>query len=153
MRLKPVITVTEDITLITLQNCPADIRFISNVFEQIARQGINVDMISITPPQGAYTSLSFTINDELLGGILEYTSSLREQAGDVKAIVSSGNCKISILDDEMENEPGVAAAVFAAAATVNTDIRIITTSEVQISLLVTKADVDAALEAIRAVFR
>ena len=47
----------------------------------------------------------------------------------------------------------IGKAVFAAAATVNTDIRIITTSEVQISLLVTKADVDAALEAIRAVFR
>lgn len=153
MRLMPIITVTEDITLITLQNCPADIRFIDSVFEQIAKNGINVDMISITPPQGSCTNLSFTVNDELLGEILEYTASLREQAREVKAIVSSGNCKISIRDEEMENEPGVAAAVFAAVAAVNADIRIITTSEIQISLLITKADANIAAKAIRTVFR
>ncbi|MBQ8135764.1 MAG: hypothetical protein IJ192_15415 [Clostridia bacterium] len=140
--MKPEITVYEDVTLITLQNIPADISFIAEVFDKIAGMGVDVDMISLSPVQGERTSLSFTIKDEDLVKILSYTSKLDD--GSVKSIVSSGNCKISVNDDAMENCPGVAAKVFALAAQAKTEIRLITTSESQISLLVTKSDFDSA---------
>ena len=88
------------------------------------------------------TALSFTIKDEDLVKILSYTSKLDD--GSVKSIVSSGNNKISVNDETMENCPGVAAKVFALAAQAKTEIRLITTSESQISLLVTKSDFDSA---------
>lgn len=140
--MKPEITVYEDVTLITLQNIPADISFIAVVFDKIAGMGVDVDMISLSPVQGERTALSFTIKDEDLVKILSYTSKLDD--GSVKSIVSSGNCKISVNDDAMENCPGVAAKVFALAAQAKTEIRLITTSESQISLLVTKSDFDSA---------
>ena len=140
--MKPEITVYEDVTLITLQNIPADISFIAEVFDKIAGMGVDVDMISLSPVQGERTALSFTIKDEDLVKILSYTSKLDD--GSVKSIVSSGNCKISVNDDAMENCPGVAAKVFALAAQAKTEIRLITTSESQISLLVTKSDFDSA---------
>lgn len=143
------ITSSDEITLITLQNCPADIDYIARIFENIAQDSINVDMISLAPPQGTCSSISFTISDDDLGKILEFTSSLREELTDIKPVVSSGNCKISVYDEHMRNNPGMAATVFKAISSVNTDIRIITTSEVEISLLVTKADADAALNAIK----
>jgi aspartate kinase len=133
-----------DITLITLQNCPSDILFISGIFDRISEIGINVDMISLAPAHGALTSLSFTISDADLGKILAYTSDLHDRFN-IKTIVSSGNCKISVYDPQMKNAPGIAAKVFNAAAAVQTDIRIITTSEVEISLLVTEADFNEAL--------
>lgn len=145
--MKPTITVSDDITLITLQNIPADISFIAEVFEKIAEIGIDVDMISLSPVQSSRTSLSFTIKDDDLVNILSYTSKLDD--GSVKSIVSSGNCKISVNDDAMENCPGVAAKVFARAAKANTEIRLITTSESQISMLVTKSDFDAAFASIQ----
>ena len=49
----------------------------------------------------------------------------------------------------MENCPGVAAKIFRCAADVGTDIRLITTSESQISLLITKSDFDSAYSAIQ----
>lgn len=103
-------------------------------------------MISLAPAHGAFTSLSFTIADDDLGRILEYTSELQERHN-IKMIVSSGNCKISVYDPHMKNTSGVAAKVFAAAADVSTDVRIITTSEVEISLLVTQADFNETLDA------
>lgn len=145
--MKPIITVCDDITLITLQNIPADINFITEVFEKIAELGIDVDMISLSPVQSSLTSLSFTVKDDDLVKILSYTSKLND--GTIKPIVSSGNCKISINDAGMENCPGVAAKVFRRAASVNTDIRLITTSEAQISLLVTKSDFDSAFAAVQ----
>lgn len=66
--------------------------------------------------------------------------------------MSSGNCKISIFGEEMRGTPGVAAKVFSAVSKVKADIRMITTSEVDISLLVVKADADMTVDAIREIF-
>ncbi len=145
--MKPTIIVNDDITLVTLQNIPADMEFVTEVFEKIAEMGVDVDMISLSPVQGSMTGLSFTIKDEELVKILSYTSKLNN--GTIKPIVSSGNCKISVNDPDMENNPGVAAKVFRRAASVHTDIRLITTSESQISMLVTKSDFDSAFNAIQ----
>ena len=140
------VTSSSEITLVTLQKCPADISFLSGIFQKISELGVNIDMISLAPAHGAFTSLSFTIADDDLGRILEYTSELQERHN-IKMIVSSGNCKISVYDPHMKNTSGVAAKVFAAAADVSTDVRIITTSEVEISLLVTPADFNETLDA------
>lgn len=137
-----------EITLVTLQNCPATPDFTAKVFANIGQLGVNVDMISITPSHGVTTSISFTIDDNDLGKLLRYTSTLHEKAK-VSTLVSSGNNIITVHDSGMIDAPGVAAKVFAATASVHTDLRIVTTSEVDISLLVTDADFNPTLEALQ----
>lgn len=146
------ISSSSEITLITLQNCSANISFICELFEKIAALEVNVDMISLSPTQGAFTSLSFTIADEDLGKMLQFTSELQSRH-EIKMIVSSGNSKITVCDQRMKNTPGIAAAVFAAAARVSTDVRIITTSDDEVSLLVTFADYPETLTAIEQAMR
>jgi aspartate kinase len=148
MAISPKITTENDITLITLQNCPPELSFVSDVFQKIGQFGVDVDMISLAPSQGSNTSISFTISDFDLDKILSFTSRLHDTIN-VKAIVSSGNCKISVYDPNMVNAPGIAAQVFAAAASANSDIRVITTSEVDISLLVTAADYPETMKALQ----
>ena len=152
MDLSPTITTSSDITLVTLQNCPSELKFISEVFQRIGASGVDVDMISLAPTQGAYTSVSFTIPDNDLDKIFNVTSELHDSAK-IKVIVSSGNCKISAYDQRMKNAPGFAAEVFSAAAGADADIRLITTSEVDISLLVTAADFQDTLKALQEKFR
>ena len=106
-----VISTVDNITLVTLQDCPANAVSIAKVFDEISQCGINIDMISMAPTHGATTGLSFTIADEDLTGI--------------------------------------AAQVFNAISGTDADIRLITTSEVEISLLVTEADFDTVLGAIQ----
>ncbi|MDP4119962.1 MAG: hypothetical protein Q8876_02780 [Bacillota bacterium] len=139
--MNPRITVNENITLITLHNIPSEITYISDIFEDIAKLNVDVDMISMSPVQSDLTSLSFTINDDDLTKLLE--NSVFQ-----KPIVSSGNRIISIFDSAMSGTPGFAAKVFKAASSANADIRIITTSEVQISILTTEADYDETYKAI-----
>lgn len=148
MNLSPTITTATDITLITLQKCPSELRFIANIFQKIETLDVDVDMISLAPTQGAYTSVSFTISDQNLDKILSFTSDLRNQS-QISAIVSSGNCKISVYDSGMINTPGIAAEVFDIASSVHTDVRLITTSEVDISLLITAADFHETLDALQ----
>ena len=151
MALSPKVTTENDITLVTLQNCPPELNFIADVFKKIGELGVDVDMISLTPSQGSNTSVSFTIADVDLDKILSFTSELRDVVK-VKAIVSSGNCKVSVYDPNMVNAPGLAAQVFSAAAFAGADIRIITTSEVDISLLVTTADSPETVKALQEKF-
>ena len=147
MSQRATVTTTDGITLITMPNVPADIDFVAKIFENIASLGINVDM---TPPQGANIDLSFTISDDDLGKLLAYNAERRSKGeSSIQPVVSSGNCQISVCDEAMETTPGMAAKVFRAAAKASADIRIITTSEVQITLLVTQADFDAVYEEIK----
>ena len=146
------ITLKDDVTLISLQDSPADIALVSQIFQMISDAGIDVDMISQTPSHGSIPSRSFTVSGEDFGKVLGISTKLRELNPELKLNVSSGNCKISIFGDAMRGTPGVAAKVFSAVSKVNADIRMITTSEVDISLLVVKADADVTVDAIREIF-
>ncbi len=143
-----VISTVDNITLVTLQGFPANADSIAKIFNAISEYGINIDMISMAPTHGAYTGLSFTISDSDLIDILAFTSALKKESK-VNVIVSSVNHKISVYDPAMKNTPGIAAQVFTAIQDTDADIRLITTSEVEISLLVTEADFDTVYNALK----
>lgn len=147
MKTEPYVSITDNITLVTIPNIPCDTEFFYYVFNAIAELDINVDMISITPPQSSIVNLSFTINDDDLGKLLKFNKLLADKH--LKPIISSNNRKINIYDEVMKNCPGMASKVFKAVSDIGIDIRIVTTSEVQISFLVTEACSDKAVEAIK----
>ena len=149
MSASTVISTVDNITLVTLVGFPAQVGSIASIFDAISQYNINIDMISMAPTHGAFTGLSFTISDNDLVDVLAFTSKLKQET-QVKVIVSSVNHKISVYDPAMKNTPGVAAKVFAAVASTKADLRLITTSEVEISLLVTEADFDTVLAAVEA---
>lgn len=144
-KFNPVIKTCEDVTLIKLMNVPSDMVFIGEVFGKIAELSVDVNMISLSENSNR-SVLAFTVKDDDFIKTVEYTSKLKD--GSVKSIVSSGNCIISIVDVAMENVPGVAARVFKTLAEANVQIMLITTSESQISVLVTRADFDDAVDSL-----
>ena len=143
------ISVCFDVSLVTFHNAPADINFMSFIFDTLAKNSINVDMSAQAAPISAHTSISFTISDDDVGKVLNLIPSLREYSPDIKAVVSSGNSKISVYGEFMRDQYGVAAKVFKAASSVGADIRLVTTSEVDISLLITKDQENAVEQAIK----
>lgn len=143
------VTVTQEVSLVLLNKAPSDLCFISSVFEALAAADINIDMISQSPPQGTASSLSFTIADSDLGKTIEIISQLREVYPQLRSAVSSGNYKVLVSSDQMRDMPGVAYMVFRAVASLHTDIRMITTSEVDISLLITQPDSETVVQAIQ----
>ena len=138
---------TENVTLITLNN--SELCFVSSVLELLSGAGVNIDMFAQTPPQGKRSTFSFTVADDSLGKALEAIADIREAHPDIKPIVSSGNCKLLVSCDRMRNTPGFAARLLKAAADARVDARPITTSEIDISILVTSADRPVAESALR----
>ena len=105
MSASTVISTVDNITLITLQDFPANVVSLAKIFDSISQYGINIDMISMAPTHGATTGLSFTISDEDMIDILGFTSKLKRET-DIDVIVSSVNHKISVYDPLMRNTPG-----------------------------------------------
>lgn len=149
MKLVDNIYITEDVTLFSLYDAPADISHMAEVFKLIADAGIDVDMISQFPLSGANSGFSFTVSDKDFVSVLAIASELRNRSPKTKISVSSGNCKITVSGEAMRGTPGVSAGVFKAVASVDADVRMITTSEIEIAMLVVKSDVDDVVEAIK----
>ena len=152
MKLVDNIFITEDVTLFSLYDAPADISHMAEVFKLIADAGIDVDMISQFPLSGASSGFSFTVNDKDFVAVLSIASELRARSPKTKISVSSGNCKITVSGEEMRGTPGVSARVFKAVSSVDADVRMITTSEIEIAMLIVKSDVDDVIEAINKEF-
>ncbi len=153
MKIIETVSVCDDITLISISNFSSDIAHISKVFNMISEAGINVDMISQLPPSGANSAFSFTVSDDDFICVLAICSELRKQNPDIKISVSSGNSKVSVFGAPMREAAGVAAKVFTAAANAQADVRMITTSETDISLLVVKTDAENVVNAIENEFK
>lgn len=152
MKLVDNIFVTEDVTLFSLCDSPANISHMAEVFKMIADAGIDVDMISQFPLSGSSSGFSFTVSDKDFVPVLSIASELRSRSPKTKISVSSGNSKITVSGEAMRGTPGVSAGIFKAAANVDADVRMITTSEIEISMLVVNSDVDNVVEAIRKEF-
>jgi len=152
MKLVDNIFITEDVTLFSLCDSPADISQMAEVFKMIAEAGIDVDMISQFPLSGSSSGFSFTVSDKDFVSVLSIASELRNRSPKTKISISSGNCKITVSGEAMRGTPGVSAGIFKAAASVDADVRMITTSEIEIAMLVVKSDVDDVVDAIKKEF-
>lgn len=130
------ITHTSDVTLITLSSLPCDSRAVAAVLTALAERGVNVDMISQTAPQGGTIRLSFTISDGSLAQALAVLAEVRRENPAISPEILPGNGKIAFYDQNMVQTPGVAAKVFSLLSQAGIQVMLITTSEVDISILV-----------------
>lgn len=139
--------VGEDIALVTFNKIENDFTKVANVFEEFSKKKIDIDMISQAAPQGDTVSISFTMNDSDIGKVFEIIKTLS-----VKPLVSTGNCKIQLYGEEMPGHSGIASRAFSAVAKAGCQVMMITTSEVDISLLVTKEHFTDAVNALESEF-
>lgn len=146
------ITVTEDVALITFENMVSDAKAISLIFESFAGADINVDMISQTAPYRNHISLSFTVSNSDFSKALKVFTSLRETSVGVKPLINTSNTKLSLYGKEMAEIPGVASKAFSAVSEAAGQISLITTSEFDISLLVSNEYAQTALQALNKTF-
>ncbi|MCD7880771.1 MAG: ACT domain-containing protein [Clostridiales bacterium] len=134
-----------DVTLITLSSLPSDSRTVASVLTALSDNGVNVDMISQTAPQGGSIRLSFTISDASLAIALSVLAKLRQENPAISPEILPGNCKLAFYDENMVQTPGVAAKLFALLSQADIQVMLITTSEVDISILVNGHNLSDAL--------
>lgn len=145
------ITVTEDVALVTFRRVPNDLGVLASIFTQLAGAKVNLDMISQTAPQGHRIDISFTLHSSQLIEVLGLATRF-QAAHELKPMVSNGNCKIELYGEEMRERYGVASAAIAAVAGTDAELTLISTGEVEISLLVPQSSCDEAVRALEEAF-
>ncbi|MDD2955641.1 MAG: hypothetical protein PHD67_04925 [Oscillospiraceae bacterium] len=146
------ISLLEDVSLVTFHQIPADLLFLGEVLQEFAREKVNIDMISQSAPTGGHVSVSFTVPSGELPQVLTVIGLIRKKYPAAKPFVASGNSKVALYGNEMKDMYGVAAAAIRAVAASGGEVTMITTSEVDISLLMTDCHLEDALAALEAEF-
>ena len=141
------LTLSEDISVITFNHLSADPTGLAKILNQFAQAQINIDMISQTARNSGTISLSLTVFAQDLLKALSLCNRLKDTVPGLRPLVSSGNCKLQLYGDEMRTMHGVAAKAIDTIASSGAEIYLITTSEVDISVLVSR---DKAFEAVTA---
>lgn len=129
---------TSNVSLVTLNNIDSSVHSLLSVFDIVAKENICIDMISQTAPLNNSVNLSFTVEDSDTAKIISIIYKFKEVFSDLTTQILSNNVKVLISSDLMRTEAGITAKVFKILSDENIPISLITTSETEISLLVSE---------------
>lgn len=143
------ISVTYNVALVTVDNLPNNLKLVSDIFNSIAWEKINIDMICQAPPYRGSINLSFSIPADDIVKAITALNRFKKEVPSLNIEVDADNTKISVYGENMNNIPGVAANLFTILAMDGVEIKLITTSETDISYLIYEKDVDKAINSIK----
>lgn len=121
------------------------------IFSAIAAKNIAVDMIAQNVSVGGKASIVFTVPAIELHATLKALEPVVKDMG-ARIAAEEGVSKVSIVGTGMRTHTGVAQRMFAALADANINMKMITTGDIKISVLVDKADGVKALRAVHQAF-
>lgn len=122
------------------------------IFSLLSNHKINVDIILQTPPKDGFQAISFTISDDQKDEALAVLERHGHRYPGAKIYSEDDIAKVSIVGAGMQSNPGVAADMFAALGDAGVNIKMISTSEIKISVIIDRADADRAVSAIHGAF-
>ena len=141
-----------DIAKITIAAVPDRPGIAYQIFHALAEANINVDVIVQNVSLQGVTDLSFTVNLADLAKAEKALEPVVRNIGAREMISSVDLAKVSIVGTGIRSHPGYADKMFGALAKEGINIMSITTSEIRITCLIDKADVQRAVQALHTAF-
>ena len=147
------INIETDLMMISVQDVAFRGNSLSRYLDIFAETGVVVDMISQSAPHGTTIDFSFTASSSDLPLVMKAISAANlDKDAKASPLISVGYSKLNLFGEEMVNSVGVAARAMSALSEAGVDISLITTSDLDISLLIHENDEDTALEALHKAF-
>ena len=122
------------------------------LFNLLAKNNINVDIILQSIGREKTKDISFTVNEEDVETAIRIIEENKERLTFHEVTSNLDVAKVSIVGAGMTSNPGVAAKMFEALYNVGININMISTSEIRITVLVKKKDGEKAMNAIHDAF-
>ena len=120
----------------------------AQVFRELARAGVNIDMIVQNVSQNGEATISFTLPKTDVPTADPILDRLREEIGAHRVEQDPEIAKISLIGAGMKSHPGVAADMFDALAEAGINIEIISTSSIRVSCVIRADEVHRAVQAV-----
>lgn len=122
---------------------------IATLFEELAAKGVVVDIVSQSHNEKGQR-LAFSVPSDDLVGAKEIAA--KQFGSDVDIETMDAVSKVSIVGVGMRNHPGVAAKFFRTLADAQIDIHLVTTSEIKVSAIVDRDNLQKAAQVLHAKF-
>ena len=123
------------------------------VFSLMAKEKVSVDIILQSTGADGKQNISFTIGEDDLDIALKALEKNKERLTAREIVHDENTAKLSIVGAGMATNPGVAAMFFEAMYDAGVNIQMISTSEIKLTVLIAKDDVDAAMVAVHDKFK
>ena len=118
------------------------------IFNTLAKNNINVDIILQSIGRNGTKDISFTVSEDDLKEALAILEEKKEVLTIKDLTYSTDVAKVSIVGAGMLSNPGVAAKMFESLFNSNININMISTSEIRITVLIDEKDTEKAMVAI-----
>jgi aspartate kinase len=139
---------------ITVAAVPDRVGVAAQIFRIVAAAGINIDMIvqNISAATTGRTDISFTLPRDDGQAAMAALNGAQPDIGFDTLLYDDRIGKVSLIGAGMRSHPGVSATFFGALADAAVNIEMISTSEIRISVVVDRKDVDLAVTAAHRAF-
>ena len=144
------INIEPSLMMISVQDAAFKGNTMARYLQIFADTGVVVDMISQSAPHGTSMDFSFTASSGDLPLVMKAISAANlDKDAKASPLISVGYSKLNLFGEEMVTSCGVAARALNALAMAGIEVLLITTSDLDISLLVRSENEDAAYEALK----
>jgi aspartate kinase len=139
------------VTLISVADRPG---IAAAIFGPLAEAGINVDMIVQNISEDGRTDMTFSCpTEQVARARVALEAAMDAGAFRFRALdVNEEVAKVSIVGIGMRSHAGIAHQMFAALAAEGVNIRVITTSEIKVSVLIDRKYLELAVQALHDAF-
>ncbi|MCM1004038.1 MAG: aspartate kinase [Candidatus Gastranaerophilales bacterium] len=153
---RPVTGVASDLSQLRVVVCdvPDSPGTAAILFDGLAEANISVDMIIQSYARKALNTndIAFTIDKADLDKTKEILEKVKSKLSFGNIFIDDKIAKISIVGAGMIDHPGIAAKMFKTLASLDINIKMISTSEIKISCLVEQSRANDAVEALHKIF-
>lgn len=118
------------------------------IFDTLAKNGINVDIILQSVGREGTKDISFTVASGDLEDALKILEENKERLTIQEISFNEKVAKLSVVGAGMMSNPGVAARMFESLYNSRVNINMIATSEIRITVLVDEKDIEKAMNAV-----
>ena len=124
----------------------------ATIFEPLADAGISVDVIVQNIGRSGHTDLTFSVAESDLKAAEKLVTTAAEAVGAQMVSSAAGIAKLSIVGTGMLGTPGIAGRMFRALADAGINIEMISTSEIRITCLVSRDQVEKGVRTLHKTF-
>lgn len=122
------------------------------IFSLLGGAHINVDIILQSIGRNDTKDITFTVAKNTADEALEILEEHKDELGFESMTCDKDVSKVSIVGSGMINNPGIASQMFEALYSVGVNIRMISTSEIKVSVLIDSADSAIAMRSVHSKF-
>ena len=138
----------KDIARITVSYTKPFNGSLANIFTSLADHLIDVDIIVQSISEEFPPSVSFSIKEDSLAEAQRVLSEAQEKIGYNAIDIETGLAKVSIVGSGMVSNPGVAAKMFDILRGENVPVKMVSTSEIKVSVVVPASEMERSANAL-----